>query len=327
MEQFIQEFKVEASGIIQKLQELLLSLEQDKNNKVLIEEIFRGVHTLKGSSRMFGFEKIEHITHHLENTYDLIRSGQLKTSAGVIELSLEVVDVCSDILDDNIDKERYDVLLGQLGSEEIFKEPVSDASGGIFQIFYHPSENVYERGVNPMAALQELEALGVQNIFQLKGDKSFEEQAAEKKFSSAFEIIILLNGEKEQLEDVFLFMDQNEFAIHKLEANAETWDEAIRRTQQHSGKTLDGDSIHQRKEIIKGFFERMVVTEVQQVQKNGSGSAEKAKVKTGDSSATLNFINVKLSRLDDMMRLVSELVSIKAELHYRSTVLNDQALS
>src|SRR6476660_812522 len=101
MEQFIQEFKVEAAGIIQKLQELLLSLEQDKNNKVLIEEIFRGVHTLKGSSRMFGFDKIEHITHQLENTYDLIREGQLKTSAGIIALSLDVVDACEDILNNN----------------------------------------------------------------------------------------------------------------------------------------------------------------------------------------------------------------------------------
>jgi two-component system chemotaxis sensor kinase CheA len=40
----------------------------------------------------------------------------------------------------------------------------------------------------------------------------------------------------------------------------------------------------------------------------------------------MNFINVKLSRLDEMMRLVSELVTIKAELTYRASVLNDVAL-
>jgi two-component system, chemotaxis family, sensor kinase CheA len=327
MEQFIQEFKVEASGIIQKLQELLLSLEQDKNNKLLIEEIFRGVHTLKGSSRMFGFDKIEHITHHLENTYDLIRSGQLKTSAGVIELSLDVVDVCSDILNDNLNKERYETLLRLLGSEEIFNEPVSSSADGVYQVFYHPSENIYERGVNPMAALQELESLGACKVFRIKGKKSFEDQAAEKKFSSAFEIIISLKGEKELLEDVFLFMDQNEFAIHQLDADPETWKDAFARTKLQTGKALNEEAKKERAQIIEEYFEKMTVVQPQQLQKTEPEFVEKAKAKSGESSATLNFINVKLSRLDDMMRLVSELVSIKAELHYRSTVLNDVALS
>lgn len=328
MEQFIQEFKVEASGIIQKLQELLLSLEQDKNNKVLIEEIFRGVHTLKGSSRMFGFDKIEHITHHLENTYDLIRSGQLKTSAGVIELSLEVADVCAEILNDNLNKDRYEALLGKLGSEEVFDEPDTSTSHGVFQILYHPLENVYKRGVNPMAALQELETLGACKVFVLKGDKSIEEQAAEKKFSSVFEILITLNVEKEQLDDVFLFMDQHEFAIHQLNAEPEAWNDAIAKAEKLSGKKFSDDQIDERREILKTWFEKISVSVAKGDQKNESEkAAERPKVTSTASSAGLNFINVKLSRLDEMMRLVSELVSIKAELQYRATVLNDVALT
>jgi two-component system, chemotaxis family, sensor kinase CheA len=327
MEQFIQEFKVEASGIIHKLQESLLSLEQDKNNKLLVEEIFRGIHTLKGSSRMFGFDKIEHITHHLENTYDLIRDGQLKTSNAVIELSLEVVDVCSDILNDKVNQSQYETLLGKLGSEEIFDAPAQASSNGVFQIFYHPFENVYERGVNPMAAIEELQTLGECSVFLIKGEKSIESQAAEKKFSSVFEVLISLNVEREQLDDVFLFMDQNEYAIHAVHADAENWNEAILRAERAGGKTLDEASLNERKEIFKSYFEKIAVTQDQEVQKTEVEVVEKAKAKSVDSSATLNFINVKLSRLDDMMRLVSELVTIKAELQYRSTVLNDVALS
>jgi two-component system, chemotaxis family, sensor kinase CheA len=326
MEQFIQEFKVEASGIIQKLQELLLTLEQDKNNKLLIEEIFRGVHTLKGSSRMFGFEKIEHITHHLENTYDLIREGQLKTSAGVIELSLDVVDVCSDILNENIDKQRYEKLLKQLGSEQLFDEPLSSSDRELYQIFYHPSENIYERGVNPLAALRELESIGECKIFVLKGDKSFEEQAEQKVFSSSFEIIISITAGKELLEDVFLFMDECEFSIHRVEANPNSWEQALARTHDQIGTALDDGATRERKAIFANFFETQRENPTKEVEKLTDPS-EKVKAKSGDSSATLNFINVKLSRLDDMMRLVSELVTIKAELHYRSTILNDLALS
>jgi two-component system, chemotaxis family, sensor kinase CheA len=326
MDQFIQEFKVEASGIIEKLQELLLSLEQDKSNKVLIEEIFRAVHTLKGSSRMFSFEKIGHITHHLENTYDLIREGQIKASSAVIELSLEVVDVCSEILNDNLDLKRYETLLQQLGSEEIFSEAESESSGGVFQVFYHPFENIYERGVNPAAALQELKTLGECKVFVLKGEKSFEEQAEDKKFSSAFEVLIALTGEKEQLEDVFLFMDQREYSIHQLEVDEETWDQAIDRAGKNSAKPLDRDSLVERKELIKRYFADRITQVADNIKKNPD-VAKKTKSNNSDSSASLNFINVKLSRLDEMMRLVSELVSIKAELHYRSTVLNDIGLS
>jgi two-component system, chemotaxis family, sensor kinase CheA len=328
MEQFIQEFKVEAFGIIQKLQENLLSLEQEKNNKSLIEEIFRGIHTLKGSARMFGFDKIEHVTHNLENTYDLIRSGEVKTSAGIIELSLEVVDVCSDILNDNVDKKRYKDLLGKLGSQEILNAPTQESNLGVFQVFYHPLENVYERGVNPVAALQELETIGECKVLILKGDKTIEEQSIEKKFSTVFEVLINLKVEKTQLEDVFLFMDPREFAIHELSADHQTWQYAINRAQELAGQKFDEETIASRMQILNDFFENaaLTVAEVRE-EKAELEPTQATRVKTSDSSAALHYINVKLSRLDDMMRLVSELVTIKAELHYRSTVLNDIALS
>lgn len=323
MEQFIQEFKIEASGIIQKLQESLLALEQDKNNKVLIEEIFRGVHTLKGSSRMFGFDKIEHITHQLENTYDLIREGQLKTSAGVIELSLEVVDMCSDILNDNFDKAFYEVLLTKLGSEETFNEPVQAEACAVFQIFYHPSENVYDRGVNPMAALNEVQALGECKVFTIKGTKSVEAQAKEKKFTSVFEILLPLVGPKEQLEDIFLFMDESEFAIHELTSDQQSWNAAIKRAESLSGALFAEELVVEHIRILRNYSEK-VTAQSQPAKKTETAPRV---VRNNESSAGLNFINVKLSRLDEMMRLVSELVTIKAELHYRSTVLNDISLS
>jgi two-component system chemotaxis sensor kinase CheA len=323
MELFIQEFKIEASGIIQKLQESLLALEQDKNNKVWIEEIFRGVHTLKGSSRMFGFDKIEHITHELENTYDLIREGQLKTSAGVIELSLEVVDMCSDILNDNFDKARYEGLLTKLGLAEIFNEPVQVEACSVFQIFYHPSENVYDRGVNPMAALNELQSLGECKVFTIKGTKSIEEQKKEKKFTSVFEILLPLVGAKEQLEDIFLFMEASEFAIHELSSDQQSWNAAIKRAESLSGASFGEELLAEHTRVLRSYAEK-VTTQVQPEKKTETAAKV---VRNNESSAGLNFINVKLSRLDEMMRLVSELVTIKAELQYRSTVLNDVSLS
>ncbi|MEO5978332.1 MAG: chemotaxis protein CheA [Chryseolinea sp.] len=323
MEEFIQEFKIEASAIIQKLQESLLALEQDNINKVLIEEIFRGLHTLKGSSRMFGFDKIEHITHQLENTYELIRDGKAKLSSGVIELSFEVVDTSADILNDNFDKASYERLMTKLGSEETFNETPQPQTLAIYQIFYHPSENIYDRGVNPMAVLNELKSIGECKVFSIKETKSIEEQAKDKKFTSAFEILIPLVGPKEQLEDIFLFMNENEFSIHELSSDQQSWNDAIKRAELLSGAVFTEALIVEHIGILRTYLEKLAAP-VQDEQK----TEKSPKVfKNNESSAGLSFINVKLSRLDEMMRLVSELVTIKAELHYRSTVLNDVSLA
>ncbi|MEO8472385.1 MAG: chemotaxis protein CheA [Chryseolinea sp.] len=323
MEEFIQEFKIEASAIIQKLQESLLALEQDKINKVLIEEIFRGLHTLKGSSRMFGFDKIEHITHQLENTYELIRDGKAKLSSGVIELSFEVVDTSANILNDNFDKASYERLMTKLGSEETFNETPQPQTLAIYQIFYHPSENIYDRGVNPMAVLNELKSIGECKVFSIKETKSIEEQAKDKKFTSAFEILIPLVGPKEQLEDIFLFMNENEFSIHELSSDQQSWNDAIKRAELLSGAVFTEALIVEHIGILRTYLEKLAAP-VQDEQK----TEKSPKVfKNNESSAGLSFINVKLSRLDEMMRLVSELVTIKAELHYRSTVLNDVSLA
>jgi two-component system chemotaxis sensor kinase CheA len=328
MEEFVQEFKAEAAGIIQRLQELVLMLEQDKNNKTLIEEIFRGVHTLKGSSRMFGFDKIEKITHDLENTFELIREGQIPTSTGVIELTFKVLDMCSAILNGNFDTREYDELLKQLGSDEIFITETSATASGVYQLLYHPLENVYERGVNPMAVINELKGIGEHTMFTLKQPKSLEEQQAARKFESTFEILLPLEKSKEELEDVFLFMDAAEYSIHELDSDPASWNDVIERAEKVSGGKFPKDVIQERKNLLTEYFKKI------ETKKGGVPEKQKASqepvrqiAKAFENAGTMNFINVKLERLDDMMKLVSELVTIKAELHYRATVLKDVELS
>jgi hypothetical protein len=43
--------------------------------------IFRAIHTIKGSSAVFGFDEVSRFTHHLENTLDAIRAGKRPMSA------------------------------------------------------------------------------------------------------------------------------------------------------------------------------------------------------------------------------------------------------
>ena len=61
------DFITNSSEIMESLNGHILALEADPSSKEVIEEIFRGAHTLKGAAGMFDFKAIERIMHKNEN--------------------------------------------------------------------------------------------------------------------------------------------------------------------------------------------------------------------------------------------------------------------
>jgi len=324
MEEFILEFKAEANGIIQRLQEQLLLLEADKKNKLVVEEIFRGIHTLKGSSRMFGFESIERITHDLENTFDLIRNDQLKVSPAVIELSLQVADMCQAILQGNHDETFYRQLVARLSSGEVLKAEVPAASAAVYQVLYHPSPGIYERGVNPMAVIDELKSLGKHFCVELNASAAALEVQAEKKvFESVLEVLICFDGDREQLDDIFIFFDSAEYAITQVESNPASWDALIARAQALSSVKFSDVAIEAHKEFLSKHAIKNKMDDAAPETPTIEQPAQTIAPSATTENSGMHYLNVKLDKLDDMMRLVSELVTIKAELQYRASLSND----
>lgn len=89
----VNDFITNSDEIMEKLDEVIIQLEQEPDNKEVIEEIFRGAHTLKGAAGMFGFKGIERVMHRMENLFDLIRKGKLAPSADTIDVVFEGLDV------------------------------------------------------------------------------------------------------------------------------------------------------------------------------------------------------------------------------------------
>ena len=100
MEAFRLKFIEEATEQINDLEQALLQLDQNRDDKETIESIFRVMHSLKGGSAMFGFEKIDKFTHILENIIDKIRAGETKITSGILDLTLEAVDHLRNLLDE-----------------------------------------------------------------------------------------------------------------------------------------------------------------------------------------------------------------------------------
>jgi len=86
-------YKTEALEILDDLEAALLELEGHPEDMPLVNRIFRALHTIKGSGRMFGFDDIADFTHEIENIYDGVRSGKLKVSQDLISLTLAGGDV------------------------------------------------------------------------------------------------------------------------------------------------------------------------------------------------------------------------------------------
>ena len=92
MEAIQVKYKEEAIELIEGIEKSLLLMENNLNDPALIEDIFRNMHTLKGNSAMLGYKLIADFTHHLESIYDLIRSGAIKISRQILNLSFSSLD-------------------------------------------------------------------------------------------------------------------------------------------------------------------------------------------------------------------------------------------
>jgi len=85
-------FLEEADEQLQLLDQHVLALEGQGPSPILLQEVFRAAHTLKGSSSAIGHQKMASLTHSLESVFDCLRRGRLELDTRVIDLLLESLD-------------------------------------------------------------------------------------------------------------------------------------------------------------------------------------------------------------------------------------------
>ena len=96
-------FIEEASEIIEKLDVDIINFEEDPSDKELLNELFRGVHTLKGSANSFGFARLGEFVHHFEDALDFYRSSDDEITSHIIDVFLEAVDIIKEVLEIEIE--------------------------------------------------------------------------------------------------------------------------------------------------------------------------------------------------------------------------------
>lgn len=92
MSEYLQAYLDETDEELETLVQALLTLEDDPRAESALNEAFRMMHSLKGSSGMMGFEGIADLAHHLENRFDQVRSGNTELNRSTMDVMLECVD-------------------------------------------------------------------------------------------------------------------------------------------------------------------------------------------------------------------------------------------
>ncbi|MBU1078472.1 MAG: Hpt domain-containing protein, partial [Spirochaetes bacterium] len=97
-EKLINVFQGECTDLLILFEENILLLDKEPENKELINELFRVVHSLKSETALMGFTNFSTIAHKLEDIFHQIRDNKLHVDDRFIELSLKIIDKFKEML-------------------------------------------------------------------------------------------------------------------------------------------------------------------------------------------------------------------------------------
>lgn len=120
MKEIIEEFLTESRELLDNASNQILEYEKSRDNE-LINSIFRGIHTIKGTSSFLNFGNLSRLAHKTEDVLGKIRKGEIEPEKYIIDTLLESVDAMKLMLDEiglsGKDEGDTDVLIKKL--EEI----------------------------------------------------------------------------------------------------------------------------------------------------------------------------------------------------------------
>lgn len=138
------EFVVETMEHLDELDDLLMQLVDNPQDLDVLNEVFRPVHTIKGSAQFIGFAKIARLSHRLEDLLDILREGRKECTPDIISLLLStrdrIVKLVSELDTSKKEESEIDDLIDQLSvfisddvavpdlAEQLAKEVFSDES-------------------------------------------------------------------------------------------------------------------------------------------------------------------------------------------------------
>ncbi len=325
----------EAREIISTLENDLVNLEENNDDTSLINEIFRNIHTMKGSSGIVGFNQIYEFTHVLENLFEDVRASRLNVSKELIDLMLDSVDwvkfvIFSEGEDDekiaNLEESLRDRLkvfkeVENINSKQPEKEIEKNKETKIqteryYRVVANFIPETFQYGVDPLSLIEDLYVVG--ELISRKVIKNnvpeFEDYDPELCYLG-WDIIIKTDGGKEDIENVFLFVSDQNIVISDVSDNFKNITNVVDNSEKMVGEILVEKGI-----ISENDLDSIVELQEEQQIKLGDIAVKKGLASENDISDALSeqqnlrqklsetTIRVDTGRLDKLLNLLGEIV-------------------
>lgn len=108
-QEFIMDFVEESRGHLETVEALLITREDIRQDKDSINEIFRAIHSIKGTAGLFGLTSIISLAHATENVLGEIRKGKLQFENYIADTILSANDQLKSMIEDVLNSESIDV--------------------------------------------------------------------------------------------------------------------------------------------------------------------------------------------------------------------------
>ena len=325
-------FRAESAEILQKLETGLVALEE-KADPDTVNDLFRGFHTLKGSSGMAGFDHVAELTHAVESRLDQVRSGIATAGESFIDLVLDCIDwVRATVAQGGEPAEGKESLLARLRDDSILMPArAAEAVDRYYRVKMIFREDIFMSGLDPLMIVGDLFELG--EAVELKADRSKIPALSEFDPETArLSWIVVLKTKKSRtdIESVFVFVkDDNDIQIDDIT----------------SGYIAEGESVESGRigEILvrKGVITPDELTDVldEQVQRNekiGDLVVKKGLASEKDVAGALKeqdrtrkdletgTVRVDTSKLDGLMNLLGEIVIGQSSLARIAAQIDDE---
>lgn len=349
-------YRQEAHEILTELEASLLALEESPEDDELIDRVFRALHTIKGSGAMFGFNDIADFTHELETVFDLVREGKISVSPELVNHSLSARDyiltlLAADAEEGGGDKEKADEIIAaiqelvqaEIGSEEpeaaeAFLEEGTRIPREIltFRIRFQPGPDIFKSGTNPALLLDELLSLGEASITAFTDKLPPLDQLDPEQCYVYWDIILTTDQGEDAIRDVFIFVEDESLIDIKIidamvDSETEIEDEykKLGEILLDRGKVSD-QALSQTLKIQKRIGERLVSAGAVSSMDVESAASEQAHVrkirKERKDTLAASSIRVDAIRVDSLVDLVGEIVTVQARLSRKARITDDPDL-
>ncbi len=341
-------FREEAAELLIDLEKALLELEDAPDDAEIVGKVFRAMHTIKGSGAMFGFDDISAFTHEVETVYERVRGGELRADAQLVSLSLAARDHIHAMLntpesvEEATTRELIDAFRRYLPDSEGASGPTpaahSCATGQkkcIYRIRFRPAHDLFLRGTNPVSLLNELRELGPCRVVAHTDALPSLGDVDHEGCYAAWEIVLATDQGIEAIRDVFIFVEDDcELFIDLVDDGDELRNDEVKRIGEIliERGDLSAEDLSAAITSRKRLGELLVEAKLVSPEKVAAALAEQevareVRRESAPQADSLTSIRVPADKLDALVDLVGELVTIQSRLSQTAAGRDDTELT